>query len=100
MNGFVAKRNGALLLTLHIQPGAKKSRVAGRHGDALKVRIAAPPVDGRANVVLLDFLANWLGIPKSALRLKSGQSSRQKVVRVEGVDTEALARHISEILPE
>ncbi|MDR0735247.1 MAG: DUF167 domain-containing protein [Zoogloeaceae bacterium] len=101
MNGFVAKQgDGALLLALHIQPGAKKSGVAGRYGDALKICVSAPPADGKANTALLDFLADWLQIPKSALRLKSGQTSRRKVVRVEGVGSEALARRIAETLQE
>jgi uncharacterized protein (TIGR00251 family) len=94
------KQDGALLLALHIQPGAKKSGVAGRHGDALKIRLAAPPVDGKANAALLDFLSRWLHIPKSALCLKSGQTSRRKVVRVEGVDAEELARRIAESVQE
>ncbi|MQY51448.1 DUF167 domain-containing protein [Rhodocyclus gracilis] len=71
-----------VILTLHIQPGAKKSEVAGEHGDALKIRLAAPPVDGRANAALLDFLAARLALPKAALTLKSGQSSRRKRVEV------------------
>jgi uncharacterized protein (TIGR00251 family) len=101
VNEFVAKReDGALLLTLHIQPGAKKSGVAGRHGDALKIRVAAPPADGKANAALLDFLARWLQIPKSALCLKSGQTSRRKVVRVQGVEADALAELLAKTLQE
>ena len=77
------KRSGnALTLTLHIQPGAKKTEVAGEHGDALKIRLAAPPVDGKANAALLEFIADKLGVAKSAVTLKSGQTSRRKVVEV------------------
>lgn len=82
---------GAWLLSLHIQPGARRSEVAGLHGEALKIRLAAPPVEGRANAALLAYVAERLGLPKSAVTLKSGQSSRQKVVRVEGVDEKRLA---------
>ena len=77
------KRSGnALTLTLHIQPAAKKTEVAGEHGDALKIRLAAPPVDGKANAALLEFIADKLGVAKSAVTLKSGQTSRRKVVEV------------------
>ena len=85
------KRSGErLTLTLHIQPGAKKTEVAGEHGDALKIRLAAPPVDGKANAALLAFIAERLGVSKSAVTLKSGQTSRRKVVEVEGASAEAV----------
>ena len=80
--------DGRLTLTLHIQPGAKKTEVAGEHGDALKIRLAAPPVDGKANAALLAFIAERLGVSKSAVTLKSGQTSRRKVVEVAGVPDE------------
>ncbi len=76
-------------LTLHIQPGAKKTEVAGAHGDALKIRLAAPPVDGKANEALLRFLANQLSLPKQQVSLKSGQTSRRKVVEVQGLSAVA-----------
>jgi uncharacterized protein len=82
--------DGRLTLTLHIQPGAKKTEVAGEHGDALKIRLAAPPVDGKANAALLAFIAERLGVPKSAVTLKSGQTSRRKVVEVEGASAEVV----------
>lgn len=70
------------LLTLHIQPGAKKSEVVGLHGDALKVRIASPPVDGKANEALVTFIADQLGLPKRAVQLVKGDTSRAKTVLV------------------
>ncbi len=69
-------------LTLHIQPGAKKTEIAGTYGDALKIRLLAPPVDGKANAALLDFLAKRLGLAKSQISLISGQTSRRKVVEI------------------
>ena len=69
-------------LTLHIQPGAKKTEVAGVHGDALKIRLAAPPVDGKANAALIAFVAERLGVARSTVSLKSGQTSRRKVLEV------------------
>jgi uncharacterized protein (TIGR00251 family) len=74
--------DGIITLTLHIQPGAKKTEVAGLYGDALKIRLAAPPVDGKANAALIGFVADRLGVAKSAVSLKSGQTSRRKVLEV------------------
>ena len=75
---------GQFSLTLHIQPGAKKSECAGLHGDALKIRLAAPPVDGKANAALIDFIAGRLGIARAQVTLKSGQTSRRKILVVAG----------------
>ncbi len=88
--------DGRLLLTLHIQPGAKKTEVCGLHGDALKIRLAAPPVDGKANAALLAFVADRLGLPKSAVSLKSGQTSRRKVVEVAEPPADAVQRLLSD----
>ena len=76
-------------LTLHIQPGAKKTEVTGEHGDALKIRLAAPPVDGKANDALLRFLADRLGLARQQVILKSGQTSRRKIVEVSGISAAA-----------
>lgn len=77
-------------LTLHIQPGAKKTEVVGAHGEALKIRLQAPPVDGKANACLLAFLAARLGVRSAAVTLIGGESSRAKRVRVAGVDEVAV----------
>jgi uncharacterized protein (TIGR00251 family) len=87
--------DGRITLTLHIQPGAKKTEFAGLHGDALKIRLAAPPVDGKANEALIKFVAETLKLPKSAVNLKSGQTSRRKVLEVNGSSREALAGLVS-----
>ena len=84
-----------VLLNLHIQPGAKKTEVVGEHGAALKIRLAAPTVDGRANACLLDFLALRLGLGKRQLELVSGASSRAKRVRIDSVDADAVRRALS-----
>ncbi len=85
MNWLVADGDG-VALRLHIQPGAKKTEVAGLHGEALKIRLAAPPVDGKANACLLAFLADQLGVAKSAVSLISGESSRAKRVHIRGIE--------------
>ena len=76
----------ALTLCLHVQPGAKKTEVVGVHGDALKIRLAAPPVDGKANQCLLKFIAQQLDIGKSSVVLISGETARAKRLRISGVD--------------
>lgn len=88
MNWLTADAQG-VTLRLHIQPGAKKTEVAGLHGDALKIRLAAPPVDGKANACLVEFLAAHLGLPKSAVTIVGGETSRAKRVRMAGVDAES-----------
>lgn len=84
--------DGQLLLTLHIQPGAKKTELVGEHGDALKIRLAAPPVDGKANEALIQFVAARLGVARSDVILKSGQSSRRKVLHIIKSPADALSR--------
>jgi uncharacterized protein (TIGR00251 family) len=83
------RRNGDILtLTLHVQPGAKRTEVAGLHGDALKLRLAAPPIEGRANEALLRFIADTFGVPLRQVELKQGGQSRHKVVSVTGSKVE------------
>jgi uncharacterized protein (TIGR00251 family) len=79
-------------LTVHVQPGASRTEVAGTYGDAIKVRLEAPPVDGKANEALLSFLADQLGVSRRALTLVRGTSSRSKTVDVEGVDVAEATR--------
>jgi len=74
--------DGAITLTIHAQPGAKRTEVAGVHGDALKVRIASPPVEGKANEALLAFLADAFGVPRRNVRLLRGDAARRKTVSV------------------
>lgn len=79
----------SVVLTLHIQPGAKKTEVAGPHGEALKIRLAAPPVDGKANAELIRFLAAILHVPRKSVELLSGDSARAKRLRVNGISLDA-----------
>ncbi len=79
-------------LVLHIVPRATTTAVVGRHGDAIKVRVAAPPVDGAANEELIRFLAGRLGVPRSAVAITAGTSSRRKTVSIAGIETAAAVR--------
>jgi uncharacterized protein (TIGR00251 family) len=71
-----------------VQPGAKHSEIAGLHGEALKIRLAAPPVEGRANEALLKFIAQLFAVPLRQVQLKQGAQSRHKVVAVIGSKVE------------
>lgn len=84
-----------LTLTLHVQPGAKRSEVAGLHGDALKIRLAAPPIEGRANDALCRFIADLFEVPVRQVELKQGAQSRHKVVAISGsrIDPESCLAH-------
>lgn len=90
MNDWLRAEKDGVVLTLHIQPGAKKTEVAGPHGDALKIRLAAPPVDGKANAALVEFIAAKVGCGRTAVELVSGQASRAKRVRIAGITPQAL----------
>ena len=70
------------VLTLHVQPGASRTEYAGLHGDAHKIRLAAPAVDGRANEALIAFLAEAFGVAKRDVTIASGASGRRKIVRI------------------
>jgi uncharacterized protein (TIGR00251 family) len=82
---WIQTHGDALRLTIHLQPRASRSEVTGLHGDALRIRVAAPPVDGEANRELLRFLAAKLGTSPSALQLVHGTTGRRKLVEVRGI---------------
>lgn len=84
--------DGAVVLSLHVQPGAKKTEFVGPHGDAMKLRLAAPPVDGKANAALVVFLAGFCDVARSAVTLVSGETSRAKRVRIAGIGSAARER--------
>ena len=75
---------GTLVLSIHAQPGAPRTAAAGLHGDALKVRIAAPALEGRANDELVEFLARSLGAARRDVTVVGGEKSRRKRVEVRG----------------
>ncbi len=79
-------------LVVHVAPRARATGVAGRHGDAIRIRIAAPPVDGAANAELVRFLAERLGVPRGAVAIVGGAGARRKTVEIAGLATEAAVR--------
>lgn len=86
----VTEREGAVRFSVRVQPRSSRTGVEGVHGDALKVRVNAPPVDGAANEAVVEVLAEALGVPRRAVRIVAGDSSRTKVVEVAGVDAAAV----------
>ena len=77
---------------VHVAPRAGRTEIAGRHGDAIRVRVAAPPVDGAANDELTRFIAERLGVPRQAVAIVSGVTSRRKIVEIAGLETKAVAQ--------
>ena len=82
---------GGVTIDVRVLPRSRKSEIAGTRGEALLVRLKAPPVDGAANAELLEVLAKMLQVPKSAVAIVAGETSRQKRVQVRGIDVKTAA---------
>ena len=91
----VTPRGAGVRFAIHVQPRSKKPGIDGTHGDALRVRVHAPPVEGAANDAVVALPADALGVPSRAVHIAAGQSGRQKLVDVDGVDA---ARALSRLL--
>ncbi|MEN6587688.1 MAG: DUF167 family protein [Sulfuricella sp.] len=84
------RRDGeSIILTLHVQPGAKRTEVAGVHDGALKIKIGAAPVEGQANARLVEFLKKAFDVPASRVIIRQGTSGRRKVVEIQGSSRDA-----------
>jgi hypothetical protein len=83
----VIQQKEGYVLTLYIQPNAKKTEISGVHGDALKVRLQAPPIDGKANEALCAFLAEIFAVKRQSVVLLSGETSRRKRILIKHVTT-------------
>lgn len=90
--------DGSVLLRLHVQPKASKSRIVGLHDGCLKVAVAAPPIEGKANKAVIKFLAEIFKIPVRDVTVKSGAQSRKKMVVVNVPDAEAIRLAVEKIL--
>lgn len=90
--------DGSVVVRLHVQPGAGRTAVVGRHGDAVKVRVAAQPERGRANDACVALVATTFGVPPGQVELVSGPSSRVKRVRLVGVDADEVRRLLASLL--
>jgi hypothetical protein len=76
------------LLSVRVQPGASRTEVVGEHGEQLRIRLQAPPVDGKANAALERYVADALGLPRASVVVLRGQTSRSKILRVSPVTTQ------------
>jgi len=81
----IRKSEGGAAFAVHVVPRASKDEVVGVHGNAIKIRLTAPPVEGAANASLLKFLAKKLGVSKRQLDIVAGEASRQKLIAVTGM---------------
>jgi uncharacterized protein (TIGR00251 family) len=85
---FTTSGDDAVVLNVHVQPAAGRTAVVGRHGTAVKMRVAAPPVGGRANAACAELLAGTFGLKPAQVELVGGESSRAKQFKLTGVDVE------------
>lgn len=81
----VTERDGSVRFAVRVQPRAARTEIAGEYGDALRVRLAAPPVDGAANAALVDFFAKLFAVPRRDVSILSGEASRSKIVEIRGI---------------
>lgn len=89
---WYSRQDNIVTVSIYVQPNAKNNVVVGLYGDALKIKLATPPIEGRANEALIKFLAQIFEIPKSSIRLTRGHTSRHKVLQIYGsqVDPQSL----------
>jgi uncharacterized protein len=83
-------------IRVHIIPNAKSAKVAGEHGDAIKIKLRAPAIEGKANAALRRFLAEKLGVPQRAIVLERGERSRDKLIRIDRLNEEDIHRLLLE----
>ena len=90
------EHDGAVTFRLRVQPRARSTGIAGEHDGALKLKVASPPVDGKANSEIIRYLAKIVGVRQSAVEIVSGATSRDKVVRIQGVTAAVLLTVLSQ----
>ena len=92
LSRMAVQTKDGLLVSCWIQPRASRNSIVGVHGDALKIALTAPPVDGKANAALREFMADCVGLPKSSVEIVSGLTGRKKSVLLSGVGLDALLK--------
>jgi uncharacterized protein (TIGR00251 family) len=90
MSVRVTESGGRVRFSVRVQPRASRSEIAGEYGDALKIRLSAPPVDGAANDELVAFLSNVFAVTRKSVRILAGETSRSKLIEVEGITERAV----------
>ena len=94
----VTEIGGRVRFSVRVQPRAARSELAGEYGDALRIRLAAPPVDGAANDELVSFLSNLFAVGRKSVRILAGETARSKLIEIEGI-TERAVRDIASRMP-
>ena len=94
MSSYVKESGDGVILRIQVQPRASRDEVVGPHGDALKIRITAPPVAGAANKHLLKFLAKKLQVARSQMSIASGATSRAKSIAIEGISADEVRQRL------
>jgi uncharacterized protein len=89
---------GAVTFSVRVHPRARKDALTGTHGDALKLSLTAPPVEGRANDAVIEFFADVLRLPRSSITIAAGQTSRNKLVRITGISAAHLTQRLEVLL--
>jgi len=89
--------SSGITFSVKVQPRARKNAITGTVGDALKLALTAPPVEGKANQAVIEFLADFFEIPRSSITIASGASSRLKVIRISGANLQSLKEHLRSI---
>ena len=93
----VSQTDGGVTFAIKVHPRAKTNAITGIVGDALKVSLTAPPVDGRANEACIEFFAKLLKVPRSSVTIASGESGRNKVMRVSGLAAEEIGKRLGAV---
>jgi len=90
----IQESGGSVTFAVKVHPRARKDAITGELGDAIKLSLSSPPVEGRANGACIEFFAKLLKVPQSSVTIASGQTSRQKVIRVAGLSAEEVRKRI------
>ena len=91
-------KDGGVVIDVHVQPGGSRDEVVGQHGDALKVKVSAPPEGGRANDAVCRVLAEAFGVSRSSVAVVSGVTNRRKRIRLDGLQADAAASRLEQLL--
>jgi uncharacterized protein (TIGR00251 family) len=92
-------QGAAIFLKIHLLPRASRDEICGLHGDAIRVRVTAPPVEGRANMALQRFIAAKLSLSSSQVEIIAGKRSREKILRITGISRAAVEKALGCTLP-
>ncbi len=96
MNSWLNGTSDGVTLAVRVIPRSSRNQIVGVENDALKIRLTAPPVEGAANAALIEFIADWLHVRKSAVSIVGGDKSRNKRVRVSGVTAEQVSQRLGQ----